>query len=735
MRQDHTLSPTRPRTLALFWGLLIIVNLFMAFGAVRVRFDDGLGEVFKSTGPVYSAYQSFLSDFRVSEGDVLMVFTGGDFAEPENYAAIREFVFEVQFEPEIVGLVSPFSFDLPPADSAGLKARLAALHDSNPALRRFLSADRQVVAIALIADHSNQGRNTGPLSQRIMRIARDAIANISLKARLTGYPALRDSVVAAVFGDFLLNTVIGITIGTILSILALRSVALALMATGSSATALLWMLGLFGYAGLSINVVTLSLPVLILVLSFASAIHLTIEVRRRTMAGASGAVSSAVRRIGPAVLLTTITTAAAFASLMTSPSALISDMGRSGVIATLASLAAVFAMQPLLLASAGLRPGLARLFAGNRGQVAEFLRLAPLYRLAARWPGAVSALSGLLLVAAVATYMQVVPQYSLYDHVATDSDAFQALREVETSLAPIGSIAFPTSIALDTPAGLEQLRQAEKVLKAHAGALEVVSILPFLDQGDGTLASLPDILRSRLISREGNNPILLVLVPNRGARSVLGAVAVRDMVDKLTFALESDPEWPADKVAAPTGLLVASSYLSRDMLLDLNRCFLVAVIASGLVVAIWLRNPVIGLLALIPNVLPVALVGAWLTLSGAGLEFASGIALTIAFGLAIDDTVHVLNRLRLDAPPDGRLSRELIKSALARVSPALVITSGVLSFGLIGTQVGQLPLISYFGRLSIAAFILALIADLLVLPAILIVAQKYLPERLMRIRT
>ncbi len=726
MRQDPAPSPTGYRTLALRWGLLMLVNLLMALGVMRVEFDDGLAEVFKSESPVYGAYQQYLADYKVSEGDLLVVFTGGDFTDPQVYTAIREFVFEVQFEPEIAGLISPFSFDLPVPGEAGVAARLDALWQENPGLRRFVSEDRSVVAVALIASHSNRDRGTGPLQGRVLEIARQAVAGTGVEVRLTGYPALRDSVVAAVFGDFLTNTAIGISIGTFLSILALRSVALAMMATASSGTALLWMLGLFGFAGLSINVVTISLPVLILVLSFASAIHLTLEVRRRDAEGDGAAVQSAVRRIGPAVLLTTLTTAVAFASLMTSPSALISDMGRAGVVATLASLGAVFAMQPLMLATIARRPGLQRLFAGNRGRAAPVWRMAWLYHVGERWPGLVSGASVLLLLVAVVTYMKVVPVYSLYDHVATDSDAFQALLVVEEELAPIGTIVFPTSFDVETPEGLAGLRQAEKVLRAHAGGLEVVSLAAFVDEG-GEVAALPALLRARLLARDGRTPLLMVLVPNEGA------VAVRAQVDALVADLAADADWPAGMVGAPTGLLVASAYLSRDMLLDLNRCFLVAVIASGLVVALWLRNPVIGLIALIPNVLPVALVGAWLTLSGAGLEFASGIALTIAFGLAIDDTVHVLNRLRLDAPPDGRLSPELIRGALHKVAPALVITSGVLSFGLIGTQLGQLSLIAYFGRLSMVAFVLALIADLLVLPAVLIVAQRLLPERVMRI--
>ena len=734
MRPNSLPLATKPPALALLWAIMLGVNLLMALGLTRVSFDDGLAEVFESTDPIYADYQAYLSDFSVSEGDLLVVFTGADFTTPEAYARLRDFVFEVQFEPEVAGLLSPFSFDLPPPGEGDLAARVKDLRQENPAFRRFLSEDNTLALVAVIAARhgpEEDAQETGPpLHERVLTLARRITEGSGVTVRLTGYPALRDIVVAAVFGDFWRNSAIGITIGTIVSVIALRSVALALLATVTSATALLWMLGLFGFLGLTINVVTISLPVLILVLSFAAAIHLTLEVRRRTRAGDTMPVRLGVWRIGPACILTTLTTAAAFGSLMTSPSTLIINMGLAGVVATLASLVAVFAMHPLLLASIGRRPGFGWLFRGNRGRAPKVLHLAFLPAIAARRPGLVALVSLGLLAAAVVTYMRVVPVYSLYDHVATDSDAYQALAEVERSLAPIGSVAFPTRFSLDQPGAIERLRQAGQVLARHAGGLEVLSLADFIGAGEdlqSELAALPEILRGRLLSRDGTTPLLMVLVPNEGA------VAVRALIDDLTGALAADPDWPAAEIGAPTGLLAASSFLSRDMLLDLNRCFLVAVIVSGLVVALWLRNPVLGLVALIPNVLPVALVGAWLTLSGAGLEFSSGIALTIAFGLAIDDTIHVLNRMRLDAGPGQAVDRELIMGSLRRVSPALVITSAVLSFGLLGTQFGQLPMIAYFGRLSIAAFVLALIADLLVLPAVLIVMQRLLPARFLRI--
>ena len=136
-------------------------------------------------------------------------------------------------------------------------------------------------------------------------------------------------------------------------------------------------------------------------------------------------------------------------------------------------------------------------------------------------------------------------------------------------------------------------------------------------------------------------------------------------------------------------------------------------------IALWLKSPVLAMLAMVPNVLPIAIVGAWLALSGNGLQFTSGVAMTIAFGLAIDDTVHVLNRMRLNGARGMRYTRQQIVDSVQQVAPALVISTLVLAVGISGTLSAALPSIVYFGQLSIAVYVLALIADIVVFPACL----------------
>jgi predicted RND superfamily exporter protein len=121
-------------------------------------------------------------------------------------------------------------------------------------------------------------------------------------------------------------------------------------------------------------------------------------------------------------------------------------------------------------------------------------------------------------------------------------------------------------------------------------------------------------------------------------------------------------------------------------------------------------------IAVLPGVFPIVIAGAVLWWFDEGLQFASIVALTVAFGLGLSATIHYLNRLRLEYVP-GENPAAGIRRATTLVGPALILTTLVLAFGLGVTILSDLPSLRLFGWLSAFTLIAALIGDLLILPA------------------
>jgi predicted RND superfamily exporter protein len=733
------------RLLWVIWAAIILVELAALAGASRLRFDDGIQSAFASDNEWYRNYARFAGQFTQSDGDIAVLLRADDFADPAALGAVADFVIEAQLIEGVEGAYSVFAvpagigpdgvprsalpLDLPPAgELAPLLDRLIA---DNPAAARLMSADRTLTAVFVTVEGSGFDlAATRRISAELDALAARATSDAGVSHTVTGLPLLRAAIIDDLFSDLWFLNVVGILTGFVVCVASLRSIPLGLVATVPSSTALLWALGAVSMLGFSINVVTVALPVLVLVLSFADSLHLTFEARRLYRDGRPPPEVPllALRRVGGACAVATVTTAFAFGGLLLSDSALIRELGLAGIVATLVALVTVLVVH-LAVVAAILRFGFGdRVFAAASDRPLALFDWRALPRFGLARPIPVAGASLLLLAAAAAIYPAIEPVYSARENIRASDPLAEALETIEARLTPTAAVDIPVRLTRNISEGLdraslERVAAVQQVASQAAGGAPAVSIAGLAAGEDATdpgtveamLAQMSETQRRRLVSADGNHALVRLYVPDEGAR------AGRALTARIEAALAADPGLEAGDHARPTGFLVMSSFMSAGMILDLNISFLAAVAASGVFIALWFRNLRYGLVALLPNILPILLVGAWLAVSGRGLQFSSGIALTIAFGIAVDDTVHILNRLRLHAPKGRPFDRAALGVALAEATPVLVVTTAVLSIGLLGTLFATIPTIAWFGILSIAVFLLAILADLVVLPAWLVI--------------
>jgi len=173
-----------------------------------------------------------------------------------------------------------------------------------------------------------------------------------------------------------------------------------------------------------------------------------------------------------------------------------------------------------------------------------------------------------------------------------------------------------------------------------------------------------------------------------------------------------------------TGLSLVSAARSVDIIGQLNISLLGAVAVVILLIGAAFRSVVVAGLSAVPNLFALVATGALLYLFGRNLEYSSVVALTVAFGLAVDDTIHFLNRFNLEQL-EGHRPRKAVGTAVRRIGPVLVLTTIVLVFGLAVTGLSDLPPIRLFGGLCMVTLIFALIGDLVFLPAILLSIERF----------
>ena len=264
--------------------------------------------------------------------------------------------------------------------------------------------------------------------------------------------------------------------------------------------------------------------------------------------------------------------------------------------------------------------------------------------------------------------------------------------------------------------------EAQKAFAADPDIRAVTSLGRVVDQMSGQDAGQRAHLL-RLID-EGAVDFNSRLV-NPGARAI-AVTAFLDDVDSQHL-VERQGAWNAIvarlRAAHPeadfelTGLSLVAANGGTEMISALKRSLVGAICVIFTLIAAWLGSLRLGLVSLPPNIAPIAIASAPIYLSETGIQFSVIIAFTVGFGIAVDDTIHFLNRYRDRGA--GASVHDRITDAVHAVGVPMIVSSLVLLTGISVTLLSQLPMVRLFGQISMLVVASALAADLLFLPALL----------------
>jgi hypothetical protein len=141
------------------------------------------------------------------------------------------------------------------------------------------------------------------------------------------------------------------------------------------------------------------------------------------------------------------------------------------------------------------------------------------------------------------------------------------------------------------------------------------------------------------------------------------------------------------------------------------------VLGVGCILRLLLPGFRLTLLALLPNLWPVAGILGFMGWSGAPLDIATVMVASVVLGLAVDDSLHTLGHFRHLAPGLG--ARGALVRTLNLTAPAYLLTGVLLTAGFGVCSLSSFAPTSRFGLLSALAIALAVIGDLFLLPALL----------------
>jgi len=740
-----------PRIIAV---LIAMITVVAAFGYTKLRVDDSLSELFRTDTAEFRDYETISKRFPSSEYDVLIVVSGDKLLERKSIQALRELIINLQFVEGMAGEVSLFSArEAPepgkvpgPVFPAKLPtgADYAKLIDqvrNNEIIKgKLLSDDGTLTLILLALDRQiveEKGLNS--VVQQIHDTAEEELKGTDLKMQLSGAPVMQLEIRNAVERDRFKYNLLGFLFGAVIAYAFFRRFSLMIIAALPPVIAIIWSLGLFGWLGFKLNLFLNVMIPLIMVLGFSDSMQLTVAMRNRLLDGDRRikAARYAVLVVGPACVLATATAAASFIALLFSDSALIRTFGIAGALSTIIAFVVGITLVPLL--TRALIPRNARAYAANLkrhdramnalkafcGKIAEF---------GVSYPRLVVTLGLLAVLGFGAIYVTLPPHYRLADQVPDREQAVAASEQLDAKLTGANPlhvmVDYPKDKSLYDPDVLKVIGDVHSIVETQSGVGNVWSIETLRrwlakTQEDTPVRLkeyvdiLPDYLTKRFIDQPDHSVVVTGRIPDIDVSDLLPVIVKLD--GKLNVVRDAHPDYRI----VVTGLSAIAARNSATMIGKLNAGLTTEIVFICIFLGLAFRSIMVAIVTVLPTLFPVFTAGAVLAASGEGLQFASIVALIVAFGLSLNAAVHYLNRLRLEDRP-GEDPAIGVERATVLIGPALVLTSLILAFGLGVTVLSDLPSLRLFGKLSALTLVAALTGDLLLLPASVLLYRRFI---------
>lgn len=533
----------------------------------------------------------------------------------------------------------------------------------------------------------------------------------------------------------LMLLVLVITIGLIFRtvVATLLTLSIIIMATGTA-------MGLAGWLGLAINPASASAPTIILTLAVADSVHILFMMYHLMNQGKDRhqAIIESIQFNFQAVFLTSITTVVGFLTMNFSDSPPFHNLGN---IVAIGITAAFFYSVIFLPALVSVLP--------ITFKVKRYPRQFLIMQIIALW---VIKHKTIILVSTLC--LTAVLAYSATQNRLNDNWINYFTKNVPVRVATdvleeriSGADFLEYNISAGKPQGindpefLAHLESFVQWLRTHPQVEQVTNLSDIMKKlnrvmhgDDGRWYRLPEsqeLAAQYLLLYEMSLPYGLDLnniinIDKSATRLIIttknmGTRALSDLDLEIQAWLQTNT--PENMHAQGTGISIVFAYLSQRNIINMLMAAFGALLAISIILIIALKRIDIGLISLLPNIIPATMAfGLWGLLVGEiGLGLSVVVSMTL--GIVVDDSVHFISKY-LRARKNFEMNQEeAIQHAFTTVGPAMWTTTVALVAGFLVLMLSDYRMSADMGLLSAITISIALVMDFLLLPAILLLVD------------
>jgi uncharacterized protein len=505
---------------------------------------------------------------------------------------------------------------------------------------------------------------------------------------------------------------------------------------------LLWTLGFMRLIGKDIDLMLTVLPTIIFVVGVSDSVHVLSKYLGELRAGTPRreAVFKAFKSIRLAMFLTSLTTAIGFLTLIFSNIQPISDFGLYTSVGIMMAYGLTYAVLPAILMLAAPR----RLDAYARSEDFWGKYLHSFFRWLLRRRRVVLACGGLLFGISLVGI-------SLID---VDNKMLEDLRDSHFLKQEFFYFEEHFSGCRPFELGIELPKESGPLDPHIIRQLDILNTYLEDTYGVGSMLSPPVIVRSlNMAANAGQRDFYALPADSADLHRMNKALKRKEIRD--IYALTWDDSTRTVRFAGKVGDYGRHHYEMRNEalehfirvacpdlsnfhvtgtahLIDLNNKYLVDNMVKDLLLSILVIGLIMGVvykswrmipLTILPNMLPILMIAGFMGFTGIALKVSTSIIFNIAYGIAVDDTIHFLARVR-SLMLEGYTKTYAVKRAFLSTGKAMIVTTLILSAGFLALVFSDFLGTFYIGLLISLTLFIALIIELLYTPLVVLLFYK-----------
>jgi hydrophobe/amphiphile efflux-3 (HAE3) family protein len=754
-RVEHPLLDQLSRFILKYPRLLLSViaaiTLILGYHMPKLEVDFSIEQLFPEHDPDRQTYFDFRDDFALDDDVFLMVYETDNPFSSDNLELVRTLTEELEYMDgveEIISLaniermaleddVLMMDYFLPEGlPEKEIESRKQELMD-HPLYRNVVISGDGLLAGILV--NVSDDFNTHRAREQIIAEIDSLRANIPWVWHDAGIPILRTRYVQTMNGE----RAIFLPMATAISLIVLyamfrqrRALLYPLIAIG---IALVWLAGIMALAHITINIVSYLAFNLLLIVGVSNAIHILVNYYEQLNQGLplEEALREVIKRIGAALFLTSFTTATGFFSLITTNVRIIQEFGTLLALGVMLMFMLTIIIIPALLLKTPIPSpeSVAHHAAGARFKAARKI---------SQWneshPRVILALSAGALLLSLVGISRVSTNAALLEDLRPGNKVYDDIHFIEQRMGNI----LPLEVVLDT--GISGgITKPENLSSLHALQAFIQSLPPV--GASNSIADHIRLLNEVLGSGERTIPAteeeindLLAIYDSESVESLVNFDYSRGRVSARVRNIDSDQgedikaailawAWehlPPGQQVIVTGTTLLALKTNDHLVKNLTYSFALAFIIIFISMILLFKSIRLAALSILPNVLPLLVVGGFMGLAGIKLRPTTAMTFAIAFGIAVDDTIHILARFRQEFKRNQGRYRPALRHTLLTTGKAVISTTAVLYLGFSVLLFSDFVPQYQFGALAGLILLIALLASITLLPVLINLARPKL---------